>query len=129
MISRPLGSLCSVRSTHTSRVTILILAVFLLSGCSGQGASYELSTFDAAADQWAIANYHSQEATRLQQKSDELYARAFMYERLFGADSEWVTGTRLLAQSYVDAAQDQARRAEQHVSLAEGRRRPKADAH
>ncbi len=111
----------SEESTRAPSVTILSVAMLLVSGCSGLGATYELSTFDASANQWTIANYHAQEATRLQQKAEELTARALIYERLFGADSEWVTGTHLLAQSYVDAAQEQARLAEKHLSLAEGR--------
>jgi len=90
MSFRPPGSLCSVRPTHASCATILVLAVFILSGCSGQDASSEFSTFDVAADQWAIAIYHSQQATRLQHKAEELSARLSMYEQLFVAESEWL---------------------------------------
>ncbi|MEP6887557.1 MAG: hypothetical protein ABI945_04460 [Nitrospirales bacterium] len=112
----------SEESTRAGGATILTVAMLLVSGCSGLGATYELSTFNASANQWTIANYHAQEATRLQQKADDLTARMLIYERLFGPDSEWVSGTHLLAQSYVDAAQEQVRLAEKHLSLAEGRR-------
>ncbi|HKC92764.1 MAG TPA: hypothetical protein VKB81_01960 [Nitrospira sp.] len=95
--------------------------LIVLGGCSSQSASYELSSYAPAADQLALASYHREEAQRFKQKSDELLARADLYDRLFGADSEWATGTRLLAQFYDEAGKEQARLAEQHINLAPGR--------
>jgi len=95
--------------------------VIVLGGCAAQSTSYELSSYAPAADQLALASYHREEAQRLKQKSDELLARADLYDRLFGADSEWATGTRLLAQFYDDAGKEQSRLAEQHINLAPGR--------
>jgi hypothetical protein len=95
--------------------------VLLLGGCSAQSSSYELSSYAPAADQLALANYHSEEAQRLKQKSEELLARAVLYDRLFGADSEWAAGARLLAQFYEDESREQARLAEQHINFAHER--------
>ncbi len=50
----------------------------------------------------------------------DLDHRALVYERLFGTGSDWVEGTRLLARSYEDAAQEQERTAEQHRELTRG---------
>lgn len=77
---------------------------------------------DTAEDQWRIAEYYSREAADFRQKVEDLHARALIYTRLFGAESEWVRGTRLLAQSYQDAAFEHERLAEQHMMLAGGGR-------
>jgi hypothetical protein len=52
--------------------------------------------------------------------------RALIYERLFGAESEWVSSTRVLARSYEDAASEHERLAQQHLELAGGRRPSRA---
>ena len=44
-----------------------------------------------------------------------------MYERLFGPKSDWVEGTRLLAQFYEDAAAEQERMAARHLEAVPGR--------
>ena len=103
------------RTGHAASVLIV------LGGCSAQSTSYELSSYAPAADQLALASYHREEAQWLKQKADELLARAVLYDRLFGADSEWATGTRMLAQFYDEAGKEQARLAEQHINLAPGR--------
>lgn len=97
----------------------------MLWSCVGVGPPLDLSSMDPSQDQWRIAEYYSREATRYRLKSQDLYARTLIYERLFGADSEWVTGTRLLAQSYEDAAIDHERSARLHLELAEGHRAPR----
>ncbi|HEU5407003.1 MAG TPA: hypothetical protein VFU48_04515, partial [Nitrospira sp.] len=55
------------------------------------------------------------EAARLRQASEDLSVRVNVYERLFGPTSDWVAGTRLLAQSYEDAAQTYERKARQQL--------------
>ncbi len=47
-------------------------------------------------------------------------ARVAVYERLFGSDSEWVSGARTLADFYEQAAREQERLAGKHASLAGG---------
>jgi hypothetical protein len=53
--------------------------------------------------------------------ADDLSHRALMYERLFGPKSDWVEGTRLLAQFYEDAAIEQERMAARHLEAVPGR--------
>jgi hypothetical protein len=101
------------------------LSGLMLWSCVGVGPPLDLSSMDPSQDQWRIAEYYSREATRHRQKSQDLYARTLVYERLFGADSEWVIGTRLLAQSYEDAAIEHERLAQKHLELAGGHRAPR----
>jgi hypothetical protein len=88
----------------------------------GFGPPFDLSTMDPSQDQWRIAEYYSREAADFRQKAEDLHARMLIYVRLFGAESEWVRGTRLLAQSYEDTAFEHERLAEQHMNLAGGSR-------
>jgi hypothetical protein len=104
---------------------MVVVGCLMVAGCSRYSAPLELTTMDPSQDQWKIAAYYSQEADKLRQKAEELSARAAVYERLFGPESDWVTGTRLLAQSYEEAARDHERLAEQHLELAGGRRSPR----
>lgn len=100
----------------------LLLALAAL-GCARAPAPLDLTSLDPAQDQWKIAGYHSREATLLRVNAEELSQRVVAYERLFGRDSEWVTGTRLLVQFYEDAAKEQERLAGRHLDLA-GHGRP-----
>jgi len=108
------------------RQCFLLLYGLTLWSCVGIGPPLDLSSMDPSQDQWRIAEYYSREATRHRQKAQELYARTLIYERLFGANSEWVSGTRLLAQSYEDAAIEHERSAHMHLELAGGHRAPRA---
>ena len=49
------------------------------------------------------------------QASEDLSVRVNVYERLFGPSSDWVAGTRLLAQSYKDAVQAYEQKAGQQL--------------
>lgn len=82
----------------------------------------EMTTLDPAQDHWRIATAYTHEAIAMRQKAEELSKQVERYERLFGANSEWVTGTRLLAQFYEDAAREQERLAGIHAGLAGGHR-------
>ena len=99
---------------------IILLAIVGV-GCVGQGQPLELSNVDPSQNQVKIAQYYHGEAIRFLQKAEEMKARAVVYEGLFGSDSEWVKGARLLAQSYEQVARDHERMADQHMALA-GRR-------
>jgi hypothetical protein len=99
------------------------LAVFLLSihstiGCVHASSPLELTSPDPAQDQGKIAGYYSREADFYRLKAAELSQRVLVYEGLFGPDSEWVKGTRLLVQFYEDAAKEHERLAGLHLSLA-----------
>lgn len=89
-----------------------------LVGCLGAGPPLDLSSLDPVQDQRLIAQYYRHEAVRLHQKAHEIYGYMRMYERLFGADSEWVSGARLLALSYEDLALEHELAARQHFELA-----------
>ncbi len=51
----------------------------------------------------------------LRGKAELLRGRAELYGRLFGAESEWVSGTLLLAEFYEDAAKERERLAGKHA--------------
>ena len=92
-----------------------------MTGCAGPATELDLSAQDSRQDQRKIAQYHRHEAARLRQQSEELSVRVSVYERLFGPDSDWVAGTRLLAQSYEEAAKEHERIAGTHAGLVGGR--------
>ncbi|MBP8117200.1 MAG: hypothetical protein H8K05_03565 [Nitrospira sp.] len=96
---------------------LVLVATCLLVGCARAGSELDLTAYDQSQDQNKIADYYSQEAVRLRHMARDLNHRTLVYERLFGPGSDWVEGTRLLEQSYVDAAQDYERTAEQHRAL------------
>ncbi|MCS6291221.1 MAG: hypothetical protein H8K10_19945 [Nitrospira sp.] len=89
----------------------------LLCGCTTAATELDLLTYDRSQNQHKIAEFYSREATRLRLMARDLDHRALVYERLFGPDSDWVEGTRLLARSYEDAAQDHERTAERHLTV------------
>lgn len=103
------------------------LGVFVSVGCGAPGPPLELTTLDPSQDQWAIASYYSQEATRLRQKAEELTMQAAVYEQVFGPESEWATGTRLLARFYEDAARERERQADLHLGVARRRQLARPD--
>jgi len=55
------------------------------------------------------------------QQVEVLTERVTIYERLFGRESDWVSGTRLLVQFYEEAAREQDRLADLHLELGRGR--------
>jgi hypothetical protein len=91
------------------------LVLGFCAGCATPDRGFDLTSFNASSDQQRlIARYYQQEALRYRQQADELDVRAEMYERMFGPQSDWVSGTRLLAQSYRLAADDRERLANEH---------------
>jgi len=101
---------------------IVLAAITVLPACSHAGSELDLTAYDRAQDQNKIAAFYSQEAVRLRLMARDLDHLALVYERLFGQESDWVSGTRLLARSYEDAARDHERTAEQHLLLIRGGR-------
>lgn len=106
-----------LRTQWRTQGSVLLWSLTLWS-CVGFSPPLELSTMDPSQDQWRIADYYSREAAGFRQKAEELHARTLIYARLFGVESEWVRGTRLLAQSYEETAFEHERLAEQHLKLA-----------
>jgi hypothetical protein len=96
----------------------LLLAIFLLPGCSGiSTAPLDMTAIDPDQDQKKIAAYYRQEAVAARQQAEELTHRAVVYERLFGPESEWVSGARLLAQYYEETAREAEQLARRHLKL------------
>ncbi|HSF69107.1 MAG TPA: hypothetical protein VLA47_01905 [Nitrospira sp.] len=84
-------------------------------GCGAPDREFDLVSFHSSTDQRFIARYYHEEALRYRQQADELDSRGEMYERMFGPDSDWVAGARILAQSYRLAADDRERLAQEHL--------------
>jgi len=101
---------------------LLLLGFLLASGCTGgSGTVQELASPDPGQDHWAIASYYSREAALSRQQAEEMTNRLAIYERLFGPESDWVAGTRLLVQFYEEEAREQERLADLHLELGRGR--------
>ncbi len=107
-----------MRSSWSAVIGCLVVAeTCALFGCGNTATVLDLNTDDPKQDQNKIAGFYAHEATRLRQMAQEHFHRVAVYERLFGPDSDWVEGTRLLAQSYEAAAQEQERTAARHQGL------------
>jgi hypothetical protein len=96
-----------------------LFTVLCLTGCTETPSVFELSNDKTPLHQREIAHYHYEEALRLQ-KADTLYAQARVYARVFGADSEWTHSTRLLAEAYLEGAEEQTRLAAHYLHTTEG---------
>lgn len=95
----------------------IALSLLTGNGCV-QPVVIDMDSFDPAQDQMAIAGYYREEAVGLHQKAAALVESADRYERLFGPQSDWVTGARHLSQYYAAASQDLDRRADAHAEAA-----------
>ncbi len=100
---------------------LTLAGVCQLSGCGNSASVFDLRTDDPRQDQKKIAEFYAQEAARLRQMAQDYHHRVAVYERLFGPQSDWVEGTRLLAESYEAAAQEQERIAARHQRLHDSR--------
>lgn len=66
-----------------------------------------LDAHNPSHDGRKIATYHANQADTLRKKAEDISEQATAYERLFGTDSEWVAGARLLSQYYEEEAKEQ----------------------
>lgn len=105
------------RRCNRAGLLVLFLAVAGLS-CARTPVPLDLTSQDPSQDQRKIAGYHSREAILFRLKVGEFSQRVVVYERLFGPESEWVEGARLLVQFYEDAAKEQERLAGWHLDIA-----------
>lgn len=96
-------------------VLLMIIAGF---GCTRAPAPLDLTSSDPAHDQLKLASYHSREALFFRLQAEALSQRVAVYERLFGRQSEWVSGARLLVQFYEGAASEEERLAGWHLDIA-----------
>ena len=102
----------------------VLLGSLALWSCVASGPVVNLESMDPSLDHWRIAQYHYREAARFRQRSRDLYEQGLIYERLFGGESEWVSGSRLLARSYEEAAMQHEQRGDTHRELSRSRRGP-----
>lgn len=110
------GRLCN----HAGLLVLFLAAAGL--GCARTPVPLDLTSPDPSQDQRKIAGYHSREATLFRLKAEELSQQVVVYERLFGPESEWVEGARILVQFYEDAAKEQERLAGWHLGIADNGR-------
>ncbi len=103
---------------------LITLCLFAWSGCA-QPTVIDMASFDPAQDQMAIAGYYRDQATVLKEKAALIAESAARYERLFGPQSDWVSGAWQLSQYYVAAAQELERRADAHTEVARTGRQPR----
>lgn len=106
--------------------TLILLLGLLLEAACHRGpivplVSLHTASHDPRIDHLNIAAYYAHEATLSHQMAKELANRVVVYERLFGRESDWVAGTKLLTQFYEEAASEQEQQANLHLELA-GRR-------
>lgn len=99
-------------------VLILLVGFVLVSGCfSGPKDVLDPVSRDPDQDHGAIASYYTREAALSRQQVEELNDRAVLYEGLFGGESDWVAGTKLLVKFYQEMALEQDRLADLHLKL------------
>jgi hypothetical protein len=81
-------------------------------------------SFGPSQDQQTVVGYYRAEAMVLKEKATAIGESAVRYEKLFGPESDWVSGARQLSQYYAVAAQDLERRADAYEEAARtGRQR------
>lgn len=111
--------------THASIGRSLLLVVIMLgmSSCVSP-ESIDLSSYDPSYDQAAIAGYYKNQAMAMREKADAQVTAAARYEVLFGSEADLVSGARSLARYYEQTAQEFARLAEAHETVARTGKRP-----
>jgi len=107
----------------------LVAAACTAIGCVSVTTPLSLTSPDSTADQRKIADYYRQDALFFRLKAREMAERIVTYQSLFGAESEWVNGARLLEQFYENAAKEQDHQTLLHLSIADDRRAWSIDRH
>lgn len=114
------------RPTRHGLIPLVTVACATL-GCISLTAPLDLTSLDPATDQRKIAHYHTRDAAFFRLKAQEQAERIAVYQDLFGPESEWVHGARLLKQFYEDAAKEQEKQSLFHLSIADESRALPAD--
>lgn len=107
------------------RLLLFCLIINVISGCASP-ESLEMGSYDPSHDQRAIAGYYRNQAIAMHEKAKAQTTTAARYEELFGAESDLVSGARLLAHYYEETALELERLAEAHASVDRTGRRPTA---
>jgi hypothetical protein len=109
----------NLHSHHVGRGILFVLCLLAAVGCAPQHVeTIEMTSFDPSQDQTAIVGYYRDEAMDLREKVAAYDESVVRYERLFGPQSDWVSGARQLSQYYAAAAQDLERLADAHAKIA-----------
>lgn len=106
---------------------MLLLSVILLgvSGCVSPKV-IEMESYDPSYDQKTIASFYRNQAVTMREKSIAQTTAAMRYEGLFGPEADLVSGARMLASYYEQAAKEFDHLAEAHNSVGQTKKRPLA---
>lgn len=105
-------------SPHIRWKVLIVSCLLTAAGCAQPIETIEMTSFDPSQDQAAIVSYYRGQAMDLREKAAEHAESVVRYERLFGPQSDWVSGALQLSQYYAAAAQDLERLAEAHAEVA-----------
>ena len=106
-----------------SPLRLIVLVAVCMTGIQSCSASPTVPDFygvGPADDQSTIGEYYRQEATVFRQRANVMAERATAYGQLFGEESEWVNGARLLGEFYQQNARERERLAEQYQFPSDG---------
>jgi hypothetical protein len=103
----------------------MVLVLLGISGCASP-ESIDLSSFDPAHDQKAIARYYWNQAIAMREKATAQATAAARYEALFGPEADLVSGAKSLAHYYEQTAQELERVAQAHAAVDRNKRTPRA---
>jgi hypothetical protein len=95
----------------------ILLALQITVGCVRSSEPLDLSSSDPTHDQATIAASYRQQAETFRRNAHKLAGRLVSYQQIFGPQSDWALGTKLLMQFYEDAAIERERQAAQHDAL------------
>src|SRR5689334_24908228 len=104
-------------------IVIMFTACLVVTACH-RGPILPLASVDTSSrndptqDHMKMASYYVRQATRSWEMAGEQANRASVYERMFGAESDWVSSARLLSQFYENEAREQERQANWHLEMA-----------
>ena len=94
----------------STRPAAIVLLTLLATACASAQRP-DNTVMESPGVQDAGVLQYQREAQLYRDKSAALIERAALYERIFGPQSDWVTGTRMLAAFYEDEARDRERQA------------------
>lgn len=109
-------------SNYVGTGVLTLLCSLAAAGCSQSVEKVDTIAFGPEQDLQVIAGYYRDQAMVLKEKAALIAESAVRYERLFGPQSDWVSGARQLSQYYAVAAEDLERRAEAYDEAARPKR-------
>ncbi len=95
-------------------VAVFAACMLDMQGCSASPKFSDFNAAETADERSTVAEFYRKEAIMFRQKADEMAERATAYRQLFGEESEWVSGARLLGEYYRQEARDRDRLATEY---------------